>query len=304
MPIETTLEDKILYNKSSAMDRGWDPSWFGLDAQDYGRALVEKIEDFQEEYDLERDGMIGPSTWRRLIAYVTRNQQDEPLEIPTRATNFISYNGADYPIFWSKFIRYDEGGPSCKSRRVRGRKPSYFVNHWDVCKSSVSCLKVLKKRNLGVHFLLDSDGSIMQLAPLENVCYHAGGHNAKSIGVEINNAYSLRYADYYEEKHGKRPVWDDVKVHGKKLKPFLGFYDIQLKALAALWAAVSYATGIPLQIPSTANAVDRLASAGDFKGFCGHYHLTRKKIDPAGLDFVKIQEMAILIKLQCYNGGN
>ena len=302
---EITLEQKIQYNLSSARYRGWCPSWFGLDTNDYSQQLVERIEEFQEEYDLEPDGMIGPSTWRRLVTYVTRNQTDEPLDVPARASNFISYKGRDFPLYWSKFLRFDdENGLSCRQRKVRGRKPSYFVNHWDVCKSSISCHRVLAKRKLGVHFLLSSDGTIYQLADLESVCYHASGHNSNSVGVEINTAYSLRYAEYYKEKYGQRPIWSGVTVHGKTLKPFLGFYDIQIQALAALWAAVSYATGIPLQVPTTKGAVDRLCSSGDFNGFCAHYHLTRRKIDPAGLDFDRLQEMAILLKLQCYNVGD
>ena len=81
----------------------------------------------------------------------------------------------------------------------------------------------------------------------------------------------------------ERPLMTDAKVHGKTLDPFTGFYPIQLEALKALWTAVGKACDIPLQSP-TATTTYRGASSGKYRGFINHYHLTKKKIDCAGLD--------------------
>ena len=292
-----TDEQKIRYNRNSAVQRGWSPSW--LDANDFDDDLIKKIIQFQNEFDLDEDGLVGPSTYRRLFTQFMGDRSDEPVYVQAKEKSSIRYRGKDFPIMWSKVVLWDDpGGLECRSR-ISGRRPKYFVNHWDVCLNSKTCAKVLAKRNLGVHFCIDNDGTIYQLAPMENICYHAKKHNQKSIGVEISNAYSLKYQEWYRKNgYGKRPVITEGHVHGKSLKPFLGFYPHQIQALAALWAAVSCATGIPLKVPNKNNEVDHYAASGSFEGFVGHYHLTRRKIDPAGIDFHQVMDMAILIKLQ------
>ena len=116
-------------------------------------------------------------------------------------------------------------------------------------------------------------------------------------GVEISTAYSLKYQDWYVRNgFGKRPVWDNAFVHGKRLSPFLGFYQVQLDALAALWEAISSATGIPLASPTQSHAVPEKLNRDKFSGFLCHYHLTKKKIDCAGLDLEEIKQNAIALR--------
>lgn len=293
------LEEKIKYNKASAYDYGWSPEWFGLHIEQFDQRLIEIIEEFQYANDLDPDGMIGPSTFRRLYTYVSQDEAEHNIKIDAKENPSIIFRGEKHPIMWSKVVLWNEkNGLTCKSKKSRNRKVSYFVNHWDVCLSSKQMAKVLRVRSLGVHFAIDNDATIYQLCDIEDLAFHAGGHNSKSIGVELSNAYSLDYNSWYEKKgFGKRPVINSAYVHGRRLKAHLGFYPEQLQALCSLWAAVSLATGIPLRIPKMENKVDLLASSGDFIGFCAHYHLTRKKIDPAGLNFHAIQDRAALIKL-------
>ena len=54
------------------------------------------------------------------------------------------------------------------------RKPTFFVNHWDVCLSADSCAKVLNKRGISVHFLIDNDGTIFQMLDTQHKAWHAG----------------------------------------------------------------------------------------------------------------------------------
>ena len=75
----------------------------------------------------------------------------------------------------------------------------------------------------------------------------------------------------------------------------MGFYPVQLEALKALMKAVHKATGIPLQAPldrsgKTNTKVSKKAAEGRFEGFISHYHLTKRKIDCAGLDIKKLLE--------------
>ena len=247
--------------------------------------------------------MCGPSTFRKLWTdreanisdYVSPNWDNDGLAR-------IVYNGKEFPIEWDKTVLWtDKGGLMAKLGNYksmagqRQRKPTQFVNHWDVCLSSKSCQRVLDKRGISVHFLIDNDGTIYQTMDLQHIGWHAGSSkiNAKSIGVEISNAYDLKWQKWYKKNgFGERPVVTDAEVHGKTLSPHLGFYPVQIEALQALWKAVHLACGIPLDTPTGAakNAYTAQVSSGKFKGFVSHYHITKRKIDCGGLDIEKLLE--------------
>ena len=119
------------------------------------------------------------------------------------------------------------------------------------------------------------------------MCWHAVNRNVNktSVGVEISNAYYLKYQSWYKRNgFGERPTRDDVWVHGNKLGEFTWFYPEQLDALKALWVAIHKGCDVPLQSPDKAWGYDSSCSRGTFKGFMSHYHCSKKKIDVAGLD--------------------
>ena len=75
----------------------------------------------------------------------------------------------------------------------------------------------------------------------------------------------------------------------------MGFYGRQLQALQALMKAVHQAYDIPLECPTspsghTSTGICKAAVSGKFNGFISHYHLTKKKIDCAGLDLKALLE--------------
>lgn len=290
--------DKYFYNEASAKKLGWEPSWFGC--YKFNDDLIDAIAKFQKSKGLTPDGMCGPSTYRRIY---TDRQKDIESFFPNEKNNkesFIVFNSNYHEIKWPKVKLWFEGDglrirKGYKTMRNK-RDPSFFVCHWDVCLSSESCYKVLQKRGLSVHFLIDNDGTIYQTMDMNDVAYHAGSRkwNDKSIGVEISNAYYLKHQDWYVKQGlGERPIIRDAVVHGSKLKPFLGFYPQQIEALRALMRSVNKATGIPLQAPldrskKTNTNVSKKCADGRFEGFISHYHLTNNKIDCAGLDLDKI----------------
>lgn len=298
--------DKDFYNEASANKLGWDPSWFG--EQDFDDNLVTAIKKWQKKRGLKADGMCGPSTYRRLWTEREHDISDyRPNHNPSYQSaascndNTIVHNGNHFPIPWDKVVLWDDpNGLSCKPGTYSSyagkpdRKPTFFVNHWDVCLSAASCAKVVAKRGISIHFCIDNDGTIYQLLDTQHAAWQAGGRswNHASIGVEISNAYYTKYQDWYVKNgYGERPVTDDAVCHGKTLSAHLDFYPIQLEALKALWVAVNRATGIPLECPTGANGelvktVDKECERGDFEGFINHYNLTRRKIDCAGLDLV------------------
>jgi len=282
----------IEYNKAKAEKYGWTPEWFGC--EEFDEDLIVAIKDFQSKNGLSADGMCGAGTFRRLWTAREEEQELHRIEADTESKSFIVYNTDSVEIFWPKVVLWNqEHGKECSHGTFSTysgqppRKPRFFVTHWDVCLSSSSCFRVLEKRGISVHFGIDNDGTIFQWLDMQHAAWHAGGKawNHQSIGVEMSNAYDPKYQNWYV-KHGfgKRPIVDDAEVHGKPLKPFTGFYPEQVKALAALWEAVSYACDIPLALPETENTVDPVCNDGYFRGFCNHYHLTSRKIDCAGLD--------------------
>lgn len=286
----------IYYNQQSSIDYGWKPFWF--DAYDFNEDLIEKVKQFQSENGLSADGMVGEITFRRKW---TERQAEESHALLETATgdNVIICNGNKFPIKWDKVVTFMDR-PSIMpdqnsyKRCTETRFPSMFVNHWDATLSSSHCARILNNRGLSVHFMIDNDGTILQALDTNHIAYHAGGWNSLSIGVEITNAYYPKYQSWYVKNgFGERPMKENVVVHNSKLEPFLGFYDVQLKALAALWAVISVAHNIPLEIPTMNHAVDPMCRDKKFKGFCAHYSLTKNKIDIAGVNLQSIRYEAM-----------
>jgi hypothetical protein len=288
------------YNREQAEKYGWSPEWFGC--TDFNEELTEAIKRFQSRNRLSSDGMCGPSTYRKKFAEIEESGEFILSHSIISGDKYIVYNGEATEIFWPKVKLWTEDSYfEAKSYRDRGglapRAPNMFVTHWDVCLSSSSCQKVLNNRGLSVHFLIDNDGTIIQTLDMQHVAFHAGNVNSKSIGVEVSTAYDMKWQNWYERKgFGPRPVITGARCHNNELPSFLGFYDVQVSALAALWEAVSWATGIPLELPEEKDSVDMLARSGTLKGFANHYHITSRKIDCAGLDNEKVLRMALDIR--------
>jgi hypothetical protein len=291
-------DKKITYNRLQAEKYGWTPEWF--DCTDFNQDLLDAIADYQRKNGLTADGLCGPGTYR--IRWTEIESEGDFVESPTvePGDKFIVHNGEQVEIFWDKVLLWtDDGGKKLSGYRSCAgkpdRKPITFVTHWDVTLSSAYCHKILEKRGLSVHFGIDNDGTVHQWLDTQHVAYHAGNRaiNGNSIGLEITNAYELKWQSWYEKRgFGSRPIWKGAEVHGRTLEPFLGFYDVQLRALAALWEACSFACDIPLELPGNLTGIDPVVADGEFRGFVNHFNITTRKIDCAGLDNEKVMEMA------------
>ena len=300
--------DKVFYNKSSQDSLDWEPLWFGCEYND--DELVSAVKKWQKEHGITADGLVGPMTYRRIwtereSTISEHSPHPSPYKRGTQACRdkkYIVHNSEFLEIDWDMVVLWDEDlGLDCEDKSYYSyagepdRKPTIFVNHWDVCLSSESCAMVLGRRGISVHFCIDNDGTIYQLLDTQHGAWHAGNGkvNHRSIGVEISNAYYPKYQDWYVKNgFGERPIQEFGNVHGRTLDPFLDFYPVQIEALKALWKAVHKGIGIPLTVPEddhgTSTTVDSKASRGTFEGFISHYHITRRKIDCAGLDLLKL----------------
>ena len=262
---------------------------------DYGPSTERKVKEFQKINGLVSDGIVGEKSWNSLLKFADDKKH-------------IVHNGKILPIKWDKVVLWTESdGLIIKSGKYynndyikKDRTPTMFVNHWDVCLSAESCASVLNRRNVSVHFCLDNDGTIYQLLDIQHGAWHCGNRsgNKNGIGVEISNAYYLKYQTRYEkEGFGSRPIQNNGVVHGRTLDPFTWFYPAQIEALKSLWAAVSDGVGIPLTFPknddgSANTSVHEACVNGKFEGFCNHYNFTNRKIDCAGLDMQKLLKEA------------
>ena len=210
--------DKVFYNKSSADSLGWTPEWFGVKYHD--ERLVSAIRKWQKERNLTADGMCGPSTYRRIWTERESEISDYIVSCPKeKDQSYVICNGRPQTIDWPKVVLWDEsGGFQSKAGTYydysgkKERDVKMFVNHWDVCLTSESCAKVLNKRGISVHFLIDNDGTIYQTMDMQHAAWHAGSErtNRPSIGVEITNAYYPKYQSWYVKNgFGERPIIDN-----------------------------------------------------------------------------------------------
>lgn len=293
------MTDPISYNIDSANKLGWSPDWFGVVGFDID--LITAVKAYQRFHDLTADGLVGPTTYRRIYTDREKNIDDHKPVTSELETNHIVYNGNFFPIEWDKVVLWsEENGLKAKPgsyRDVTGsrRDVKMFVNHWDVCLSSKSCQRVLDQRKISVQFLIDNDGTIYQTMDANHIAWHAGSRslNNCTVGVEISNAYYLRHNEWYERKgFGRRPICTGSLVNGHRLEAHLGFYPEQIEALKALWRACNDAMQVPLQ---TIHGRDGLMSTdtepvcanGTFRGIVHHYHLTNRKTDCGGLDILQ-----------------
>tara|TARA_Y100000034_G_scaffold90977_1_gene109681 strand:+ start:390 stop:1259 length:870 start_codon:yes stop_codon:yes gene_type:complete len=277
--------NQIRYNKKTSAKLGWYPAWLGAAAFD--RNLINKIIQFQRDHNLKADGYVGTNTFRRLQLF-HESQQSSGSD-----ANKILINGKLESIGWHK-IKRDFLPSSCYRTWRREREPHVIVTHWDVCTSAASCKRVLEKRNISTHFVIDNDGTIVQLVDPNNVAWHARGANNVGIGIDISCAYYTKYNNTYVKKgFDRRPLITDSVVHGRRLPIHLGYYPVQIQAYTALITYLCHRYDIPFDYPKDENGflcttVYEPAVKNKFHGIINHYNLTRNKIDTAGLKLDKI----------------
>lgn len=138
--------------------------------------------------------------------------------------------------------------------------------------------RVLRERHLSVQFCIEHDGTIYQYTDANARCMHAGLANGWSVGIEISNRAN-------GQPHAKwtRSTYLE-EVHDKTFR-CSRFYAEQIEASIALTKALCRAYGLPFDVPrdsagelvTTTLGTRELAA---YRGVLGHYHVTRRKVDP------------------------
>jgi len=125
-------------------------------------------------------------------------------------------------------------------------KPRFLVLHYTAGRSAASSVESLCTQkpsgNASAHIVLGRDGSIVQLAPFNQVTWHAGvsqwnglvGLNNHSIGIEMDNAGLFKkVGSQYQAWFGK--VYPDSEVllaehkHGGGVQPWHTYTEVQIE---------------------------------------------------------------------------
>lgn len=140
--------------------------------------------------------------------------------------------------------------------------------------------KVLKRRGYGVEFAISKLGVVYQFAdPLEVDTADVGGFNAPSVGVEMVNIGYRRAKGAWFIPFGRKGY--QARIHGVR-RTFAEFTGPQIRAAIWLAEALSSALPIPRCIPTDANGnlITSTIDVDSYAGHLGHYHVTRRKLDP------------------------
>lgn len=235
------------------------------------------IKDLQRELGLVTDGQCGPKTIRAIAAReyargagVIVGPKVIPVDVP-----LITY--------------LDEGWEHLGDTKTsaRAERLTIGVIHYDVTNSSAQTHKVLLRRELSTHFMIDGDGTLYQCHdPITSVCHHAGTRtNKRALGIDLNSP-ALRQ---YERSDRPRPEVE-TRIHGQRLK-MLDYWPEQIDALKELMRAMMLGAGLPIACPRDKGGAPILTTVSrwlDHHGWIGHYHITARKIDPAPLDWDEV----------------
>lgn len=147
--------------------------------------------------------------------------------------------------------------------------------------------ETLKARRLSCHYIVGADGRVLQTAPHDLVCKHAGKVNNWTIGVEICSP--LLATTIIAEIERKRGVYRRVyrdRVRGRRTLELLALTDAQMTASILLVEQLCDQLSIPRLVPTDEHGMllRREMTTGElatFAGAMGHYHCHPSKLDPA-----------------------
>ena len=132
--------------------------------------------------------------------------------------------------------------------KLRAKAPDMIVIHESVTVSRADCERVLRRRGLGVHVIIDEHAQVWLYDDARaSALAHAGKLNTRSIGVELINPY-------YPDAAASSPLWKDRPVHRERWA-HKGRYVVPtpeaLEALYQLCAQLCAEHGIPCRVVSS-----------------------------------------------------
>ena len=137
--------------------------------------------------------------------------------------------------------------------KARARRPGTVVNvallHQSVTSSVAATERVLRKKGLGVHLMIDGDGSIHQYNDLADKVAHGNEMNGRSIGIEVINPYTKPRGYWTEIIEPSPTAWKGREVADTKEQIYT--LDSLLSVLCSHCFDLSGSTlEIPLAMPT------------------------------------------------------
>jgi|SRR5690606_14137295 len=196
-----------------------------------------------------------------------------------------------------------------------------FTVHWSGTYRASHMANGLAARGLSVNFMIDDDcddegyATIYQCLPISKLGYSQGSHtngvsfNRLGPGVEVSYQPARYEEDWYDPNDRKKwnvPLHDSIKakIHGTTLTVHLPT-EAQMKSLSSLtWGISQLFPDMPMKFPRDSKGevlTTVLKDPVGYEGICGHFHLKRGKIDPAGIDFKRIESDVDEMKATGYN---
>lgn len=310
-------------NHDSAVELGWDPTWFGLDPGEWGVHLCRAIEEAQAAYDCELTGVMSEYLWRRLSCERMLADTD-PVEPLPETSDVIIVDGQECPISWPWVTTWhDEGGRQIERTYKRGgktrsryrRRPRAVqgmiedqvmraVLHWTVTPTPQKSWSSAwgAKRSVSTHFEIGAEGVIYQWLDVKHAAYHAGvtWANDCGIGVDLTSPVGQRdpekaLAQLLEAGQPEREIMDGWRINGWKAPRFLGPTAKQLEALTHLAKALREHCGVPLAVPDASPGGQRLETLSQVEatpGWVHHAEVKPGKWDHAGVRLADIMHEA------------
>lgn len=243
----------------------------------------------------ERDGTTNIVFWcmenTRIFA------AEKSFDIGCRVVKWDEPGGLDFHPkgkYSKRDISFDELSPLMKQ----------FTVHWSVTYRAEHMYGGLNARGLSCNFMIDDDcdehgySTIYQCLDIKHGGWSQGKCNKLGPGVEISYMPQAWERDMYTA--GKRRKWKVPKhetgrgsVHGTTLKIHLPTKAQIDSLLQLMWGFVELFPNVPARFPRTPqgfHSVTKLADPTKYTGFLNHYHISRGKVDTAGLDMEMIEE--------------
>lgn len=156
---------------------------------------------------------------------------------------------------------YRDDGEPHMAAGARIRPLTTFVIHETGGNTEVGAERSMQQNHLGVHLLLDVDGSISCYADLATeICWHASQCNPVSVGMEIVNEYR---PEYLRDPHG--PIipaawWTWVPMG--QAKEYVCPTDAQMAVAKVFIPWICDRLGIPAIFPTRALSARKTRIAG------------------------------------------
>lgn len=149
---------------------------------------------------------------------------------------------------------------------------------------------------LSVHYVVGSDGEVVQMCAHDRVCLHAGVANEWSIGIEcVSPGIAMGSAYAAEAKRGvHREVYIDRPRGGAHKVRMLDFTPPQTASLVLLVETLCDTLSVPRRVPMEGERYSPRqftpAEFASYRGVLGHLHVHPTKTDPGGRIFETLLE--------------